>query len=154
MRKKKRKKKCFVTYVLVAFHMTPLKFKLQNYYPPEILLSWCIRAVGNFSVCKQTFSTYENKPVERLSCLYIQQCARMDAICKESLWKIYNFVRSHQIFLSTDALAPNFLVYRGENNTPALTLKCCCLPGKYKKTYNKTGNFFCFDHQRNFCHFF
>ena len=38
-----------------------------------------------------------------------------------------------------------------ENNTPALTLKCCCmLTGKIGKAYNKTRNIFCFDHLRHF----
>ena len=29
------------------FHMASLKFKQQNYWSPEILLSWCIRAAEN-----------------------------------------------------------------------------------------------------------
>ena len=81
--------------------MTSRKFKLQNYYPPEIFLSWCIRAVGNFYSIKCSLRKKTRLPLdaERLSCLYIQRCACMDVICKEScIWKIC-------------ALAPKFLVF-------------------------------------------
>ena len=129
--------------------MTSRKFKLQNYYPPEIFLSWCIRAVGNFYSIKCSLRKKTRLPLdaERLSCLYIQRCACMDVICKEScIWKIC-------------ALAPKFLVFfwltlskkidSPRKQYTSFDVKMLLLTGKIGKAY-EGRNSFCLHGRRNF----
>ena len=82
-------------------------------------------------------------PAVRLSCLHIQWFAYMDAICKECLWikcvfapkfLVYRFEIKGFVNELILILSPKINSFRKQySGFPLLTLKFCCLPGKFRK---------------------